>query len=63
MEQFLVSRLPIYGTMGVRAGAMNTVLQKLVVGKEEHKAKETTERVQPITHDARYSFHTRSFCD
>ena len=54
MEQFGVSPLPIHGTMGARAETMNSVLQKFLVGKEEHKAKDNTKRVQPITHDARY---------
>ena len=39
---------------GAKAKAMNSVLQKLLIGKEEHKAKTNTERAQPITHDARY---------
>ena len=50
----LISRLSIYGTMGVRSEVMNSVLQKFLVGKEEHKAKDITERVQPINHDAGY---------
>ena len=49
-----VSRLPIYGTTGARVEVMNPVLQKLLVGREEHKAKKNTERVQPVTHDPRY---------
>ena len=51
---FLASRLSIFGTMGARAEVMNSVLQKCSTGKEEHKAKGNTERVQSITHDARY---------
>ena len=50
----LASRVPIYGTMGARAEASNSGLQKKKLDKEEHKAKDNTERVQPITHDARH---------
>ena len=49
-----ISHLPIYGTVGARAEVMNSVFRKFLAGKEEHKAKDNTERVQPITHDARY---------
>ena len=47
----LVSRLSIYGTMGAGAEAKNSVLQNSLVGKEEHKARDNTERVQPLAHD------------
>ena len=40
--------------MGARAEAINSLSQKSLVDKEERKAKDNTERVQPITHDARY---------
>ena len=40
--------------MGARAEVMNSVLQKFLVGKEEHKEKDNSERVPPSTHDARY---------
>ena len=59
----LVSRLPINGTMGARAEVTNSVLQNVLVGKEEHRAKDNIERVQPITHDVRYVSDTRSYCE
>ena len=40
--------------MGARAEVMNSVLQKFLFGKEEQKAMDNTERIQPMTHDARY---------
>ena len=42
--------------MGAQAEAMNSVLPKFLVGKEEHNAKENTERVQSVIHGARYGF-------
>ena len=44
--------------MGARAGVMNSVLQKFLVGKEEHKAKDNTEllRVRYINGDLPHSF-------
>ena len=35
----LAPRVPVYDTKGARAEAMNSVLQKFLVGKEEHKSK------------------------
>ena len=58
---------------------MNSVLQQVLVGKEEHKslcrkefqqddvfgvrvtAKDNTERVQPITNDAKTPFDTKGY--
>ena len=52
-EAILASRLSIYGAMGARADVMNPVSQQFSTGKEEHGAKDNSERVQSIAHDAR----------
>ena len=69
----------LYGYLPEGAKAMNSVLQQFLVGKEEHgtfrfcgqeqdfgihvSAKDNTERVQPITYDAKHGLTRNSTAD